>query len=173
MYTPTPTPTHPPHTNTQGRQLAEQPSTDEQEDDTLANRFSDLITKVVAESSSELISRTQAAEDSSQEAEGNKVLVSDVKPIPAAEEGKPQPKEALVVEEKPFQEEKTPKRPVKQAKVDPNVDFKLGKKEITALGKALMKNSFIEEELCQMVTILGYDDPRCADATSLTANPFS
>lgn len=150
----------------------EQPAQSTEDEDTLTNRFADLITKVVEESSAEVIVRTQAAEDSTQEAEGNKVHIPDVKHIPAAEEGVAPPKEALVVEEKPFEEVKTPERPVKQAKVDPNVDFKLGKKEITALGKALMKSSFIEDELCQMVTILGYDDPRCSDSTSLTANPF-
>lgn len=138
----------------------------------MASRFTELITRVVAESSVEEVVRTQAAEDSHQEAEGTKLIVKDKNPPPAAVEGAPAPKVAVVGEEKPFQEAKVPKAPVKNSKDNANVDFKLGKKEMVALGKALLKNPFIEEELCQMMTILGYEDPRCADATALTANPF-
>lgn len=154
------------------RALVEQPASGEEDDDSLASRFSDLITKVVAESSVEDVVRTQAAEDSHQEAEGNKVVVKDKRPPPAAVEGAPAPKEAVVGDEKPFEETKAHKTPVTEPKDDPNVDFKLGKKEMVALGKALLKNPVIEEELCQMMTILGYDDARCAESTSLTANPF-
>lgn len=155
------------------RELVERPASGGEDEDTLANRFTDLITKVVAESSVEGVMRTQAAEDSQQEAEGNKVVIKDKKPPPAAAEGAPAPKEAVIGDEKPFEEAKVPKTPVTRPKDDPNVDFKLGKKEMVALGKALLKNPMIEEELCQMVTILGYDDARCGDAAFLTDRPFA